>query len=202
MSNICSIKIRTFANSLKILPMDDFASLCMLARAGDAHAAEQLMQRIYPELRQMARSRLRHSGHLTLLDTTALINEMWLRLNAVTQMQAADKHYFLGYAARAMRSIVIDYARRRKAERHGGDAEHVELESQLDLSNPDESELLRVHDALNELEQLDPRLAQVVELRYFAGLSEEQTADFLGIARRTVQRDWLKARALLFEALC
>jgi RNA polymerase sigma factor (sigma-70 family) len=67
---------------------------------------------------------------------------------------------------------------------------------------PDESELLRVHDALNELEQIDPRLAQVVELRYFAGLSEEQTADFLGIARRTVQRDWLKARALLFEALC
>ncbi|MBC3928831.1 ECF-type sigma factor [Undibacterium sp. CY21W] len=182
--------------------MDDFASLCTRARAGDPLAAEQLMQKIYPELHIMARARLRQSGHLTLLDTTALINEMWLRLNANTQLQLAEKHYFLGYASRAMRSIVIDYARRRQAERHGGSAEHVELSSQPDLNAPDESELLRVHDALNELEQIDPRLAQVVELRYFAGLSEEQTADFLGIARRTVQRDWLKARALLFEALC
>ncbi|MBR7784671.1 ECF-type sigma factor, partial [Undibacterium luofuense] len=94
-----------------------------------------------------------------------------------------------------------DYVRKRQAQRNGGDVDHISLDEELLISHPDTSELLRVNDALSELEQLAPRLAQLVELRYFAGLTEEEAAEFLGVARRTVQRDWLKARAWLYEAL-
>ncbi|MBC3932178.1 ECF-type sigma factor [Undibacterium curvum] len=181
--------------------MQDFATVFQQARLGDPDATGRLMQMIYPDLRQLAKSRLRRSGHLTLLNTTELIAELWLRLQNLQQLPGAQRHFFLAYAAKAMRTIVIDYVRKRQAQRHGGDVDHISLDEELIISHPDTSELLRVHEALSELEQLEPRLAQLVELRYFAGLTEEEAAEFLGIARRTVQRDWLKARAWLYEAL-
>ena len=180
---------------------EDIVGLCALAREGDQVASAKLLEAIYPELRKIAHYRLRRNNHLTLLDTTTLIHEMWLRLDAFTGLPLADRQYLLAYAARTMRSVVVDYVRKRKAEQNGGGLEKVELPDDLPHPAHEEAQLLRVHDALNELEKLDPRMAQVVELRYFAGLTEEETAQFLGIARRTVQRDWLKARALLFEAL-
>lgn len=174
---------------------------CEPSRMANQLDSDQLMQAIYPDLRNIARARLRRSGHLTLLETTSLINETWLRLNEVRKLTALDKPYFLAYAARAMRSVVVDYARSRNAERHSGRYTHIELDAQCEATNTNESQLLQVHEALHELEKLEPRLAQIVELRYFGGLSEEDIASFLGIARRTVQRDWIKARALLFDAL-
>ena len=180
---------------------DDIAGLCARARAGDQNAAALLLEAIYPELRKIAHYRMRRSSHLTLFDTTTLIHEMWLKLDAFTGLPVADRQYLLAYAARTMSSIVVDYVRKRQAEQHGGGLEKVPLSGDLPHAAQEEAQLIRVHDALDELEKLDPRMAQIVELRYFAGLTEEETAQFLGIARRTVQRDWLKARALLFEAL-
>ncbi|MFZ4528112.1 MAG: ECF-type sigma factor [Undibacterium curvum] len=181
--------------------MQDFATVFQQARQGDPDATGRLMQMIYPDLRQLAKSRLRHSGHLTLLNTTELVAELWLRLQNLQQLPGSQRYFFLAYAAKAMRTIVIDYVRKRQAQRHGGGVDHISLDEELLISHPDTSELLLVHEALTELEQLEPRLAQLVELRYFAGLTEEEAAEFLGVARRTVQRDWLKARAWLYDAL-
>lgn len=158
-----------------------------------------LLSSAYDELKRMARQRLRKGQPLTLLDTTALVHETWFRLAGRQSVWQSHAH-FLAYAAQAMRSIVVDAVRERAALRRGGDVMRVTLDTQLQPVDGDE-QILRVHEALAALEKLEPRLARVVELRYFVGLDEEATADALGASRRTVQRDWSKARALLWEAL-
>lgn len=155
---------------------------------------------LYRELRAMARQRLRRCGHLTLLDTTALVHESWLKLSGRDELDAMDRPHFMAYAASAMRSIVIDYARARLALQRGGGAIHLDIDELPTLAHRDD-EYLHVHEALLALEQSDSRLARLVELRYFVGLDEVECAELLGVARRTVQRDWQKARALLWGML-
>lgn len=154
----------------------------------------------YLELRTLARQRLRGCGHLTLLDTTALVHESWLKLSGRGEFDAMDRPHFMAYAASAMRSIVIDYARARLALQRGGGAIHLDIDELPTLAHRDD-EYLHVHEALQALEQSDSRLARLVELRYFVGLEEVECAELLGVARRTVQRDWQKARALLWGML-
>lgn len=155
---------------------------------------------LYRELKQMARQRLRRSGPMTLLDTTALVHEGWLKLSRQEGYAGMERSHFMAYAASTMRSIVVDYARARLSQQRGGDATHLPLDELPTLARRDE-EYLQVHEALQALQSSDPRLAKLVELRYFVGLEEAECAELLGQARRTVQRDWQKARALLWTLL-
>lgn len=158
---------------------------------------------LYRELHQLAHARMRRSGDLTLLDTTALVNEAYLRFGQTTTIAFTDRSHFLAYAARVMRTIVIDAVRRRQAERHGGKAAHVEWDDDAlgdELASHD-NEVVRVHESLTELAAIDPRLARVAEMRYFAGMTENEVAMALGMAVRTVARDWEKARLFLHAAL-
>lgn len=173
-----------------------------LAQAGDAQALHRLFDATYPELRSMARQRLRRNSRGTLLDTTALVHESFLRFTSNGSLRLQDRQHFLRYASRVMRSVVIDYVRERMAERRGGDAVHVTLNTQVsDRTTDGAQEILRVHDALEELAGLDERMAQVVEMRYFAGMTETEIAEALDVNERTVRRDWEKARLLLADAL-
>jgi RNA polymerase sigma factor (TIGR02999 family) len=161
---------------------------------------ERLFEQLYEPLCGLARSRLTRGGHHTLLDTTGLVHEFYLRLEQAGRVLVNDRHHFMAYAARAMRSVVVDFARRRAAERRGGGAEHVPLTEGIAESGT-EQEILQVHAALETLEKVDPRLVRVVEMRYFAGMTEGEIGEALGITDRTVRRDWEKARLLLASAL-
>jgi len=178
--------------------------LLQAANAGDQRAADRVVVMLYGELQRLARSRMRQSGNLTLMDTTALVHESYLRIHQAGKPDFADRKHYLAYAAKAMRSIVIDLVRTRQAERHGGGALHLPLDTAISDSVPaaqEDAEILQVHAALQELAEVDPRLGQVVEMRYFGGLSEAEIAASLGVTERTVQRDWQKARLFLSMTL-
>ncbi len=182
--------------------MQEITELLKAAQAGDRAAADQVVARLYADLQRMARSHMRRSGDLTLLDTQALVHEAWLRLDGVSGTDFPDRRHFLAYVARAMRSVVIDLVRSRQAERRGGGVQALTLNTAVaELAPQDEDHVLRVHEALDELAQLEPRLAQVVEMRYFGGLLEHEIARALNVTERTVQRDWQKARLFLAMSL-
>lgn len=156
----------------------------------------------YPELRRLARSRLRGGGRNTVLDTTALVHETYLKLSRNVDASFPDRARFLVYAGKAMRSIIVDMVRQRQTERHGGEVAHLTLTGDLIDALPAEEEyILQVHEALQEMAQVDARMAQVVELRYFGGLTDAEIAAALGVTDRTVRRDWEQARMFLAEAL-
>lgn len=182
--------------------MAELTSLLAAARQGDDNAAGQAFSLLYADLRRLARARLRQHQTFTLLDTTSLVNESYLKLVGAQALPVEDRHHFFAYASRVMRSVIVDFARARQAERRGGDAEHVVLDTAMGehLAAP-ENDVLRVHEALDVLAQADARLAQVVEMRYFGGLGEAEIAEVLGVSERTVRRDWERARLLLQAAL-
>ena len=181
--------------------MSEITTLLQAAGAGDRSAADRAFALLYADLQRLARSRLR-DAELTLLDTTALVHESYLRLQAVEGVVFPDRHHFMGYAAKVMRTVVIDVVRARQAERRGGGAVAVTMDTGLlDTLTVHDDEVLRVHEALDELAVLEPRLAQVVELRYFGGQSEADIAAMLNVTERTVQRDWRKARLFMAVAL-
>jgi RNA polymerase sigma factor (TIGR02999 family) len=180
----------------------DLTDLIHRAAAGDAEAADRLFAATYDDLRKLARARLFAGGRNTVLDTASLVHESYLRFAAAGRLRIEDRVHFLRWAGRVMRSVIVDFARRRKAERRGGDAARVPLTTSIpDRPQEGADEILRVHEALEAIAALDARMAQVVELRYFAGLTEPEIAQVLGITDRTVRRDWEKARLLLREAL-
>jgi RNA polymerase sigma factor (TIGR02999 family) len=184
------------------LKMAELAALLAGARQGDAQAAAQAFSLLYDDLRRLARSRLRQHQAMTLLDTTSLVHESFIKLSGTSALAVEDRRHFFAYAAHVMRSVIVDFARARSAERRGGDAEHVLLDTAMgDGMAAPESDALRVHEALQVLEQADARLAQVVEMRYFGGLTEAEIARALDLSERTVRRDWEKARLLLLAAL-
>jgi RNA polymerase sigma factor (TIGR02999 family) len=172
------------------------------AQSGDAAAVRAVFDAAYEELRALARARLRRSGPDSLLDTTSLVHESFLRFADAGRLRVEDRRHFFGYAAQVMRSVVVDLVRQRQSERRGGLAQRVTLETDAGQALPGgEDEILRVHEVLEELARLDPRMAQVVEMRYFAGMTQAEISDVLGVTERTVRRDWEKARLLLAEAL-
>ena len=182
--------------------MSEITELLHQVNTGDGAARARLFAMLYDELHVLARSRLRRNETITLLDTTGLVHESYLRLLDARQLSFGDRGSFFAFAASMMRSIVVDQIRRRRAERRGGDAVHVELDDQVaDSLAQDDEQALRVHEALQELATVDRRMALVVEMRYFAGLTEVDIAEALGVTERTVRRDWDKARALLYTAL-
>lgn len=182
--------------------MGEVTRLIAEAREGDRAALDRLFELLYPELRQAAHRRLQRGPREGGVDTTALVNECYLKLAQREQLSAGDRAHFLSYAAATMRSIIVDAARQAGAERHGGDAEHLPLTTGLVPAAPQAArEILELDEALRELAKVDPRLAQVVEMRYFGGLEDMEIAQALGLSRRTVSRDWEKARLLLAHAL-
>lgn len=183
--------------------MGDITGLIHRARDRDSHALASLFELLYPELRRIARVRLRHGFHDLDLGTTALVNETYVKLCDTGRLSATDRSHFFAYVATAMRSIVVDIARAKSSERRGGNAVHVEIDDD-DLALVDasaEGDILRVHEALNQIGVLDPRLTRIVEMRYFAGMSDAEIASALDITDRTVRRDWQKVRLLLAAAL-
>jgi len=182
--------------------MAQLTQLLEEVRAGDPGAIDQVFTLTYRELREMAHQRLYRSHPLTSLDTTSLVHECYLRLVRLGQLQTRDRAHFLAYAARVMRSIVVDFVRQRLAKRRGGDDQRVTLKTEIRDSTPaSEEQIMQVDEALEELALLDPRLVEVVEMRYFAGFTVEQIAESRGVTTRTIRRDWEKARLLLCAAL-
>ena len=179
--------------------MTDITGLLLAVRRGDGDAESRLFALLYDDLRHLAHQRLQRSKPCTLLETTALVHEAYLRLHRAGYIPIADRSHFLAYAARAMRSVMVDFVRKRgMARRVDGDVSDM-----LDLSAlpAGENEILRVDGALQELAQVSDRLVKVVEMRYFAGMKETEIAEALSLTERTVRRDWEKARMLLATAL-
>ena len=182
--------------------MGDITVLIQRARAGDRGALDSLFQAIYPDLRRIAHGRLRRGLPDPDLGTTALVHECYLKLCDAQRLDATDRSHFFAYTATAMRSIIVDIARARATERRGGDAVHVTLDDeQAGNDSSAEDQILRVHEALDEVGALDERLARVVEMRYFGGMSDPEIAAAMNVTDRTVRRDWQKARLLLAAAL-
>jgi RNA polymerase sigma factor (TIGR02999 family) len=181
---------------------DNLTELLHRAQAGDAAAADSLYAATYDELRRLARARLRVSGRNTLLDTASLVHESYLRFAGTGRLRLEDRVHFMRWAGRVMRSVIVDFARRRNADRRGGARRHVTLTTSIDAGVPGGAqEILRVHDALDELARINARMAHVVEMRYFGGMTEPEIAQVLSVTERTVRRDWEKARLILRDAL-
>jgi len=170
--------------------------------AGRADALAQLFAQLQGDLRRVAhRERYAVSGGDT-LSTTALVNEAFLKLNASGIGAFSDRRHFYGIAARAMRQVLVDYARTRLSQKRGGGARHEALTAAGDVADTvDADRLFAINEALDALEAVRPRLAQVVYLRFYAGLSDREIGELLEVEESTVRRDWLKARGWLFQAL-
>jgi RNA polymerase sigma factor (TIGR02999 family) len=186
--------------------MTELTLLFSQASTGDVLAFDRIFALLYDDLAAMARARLRRGDRVTLADTGALVHESWLRLQQAGTLGFADRNHFLAHASRVMRSVIVDIARRSHAERRGGDLAFVTLDTAVgdalaEQIVADDPTVLQVSEALDELAALDPRLAQVVEMRWFAGLTEADIASSMGVSERTVRRDWEKARAFLTVAL-
>jgi RNA polymerase sigma factor (TIGR02999 family) len=182
--------------------MSEITALLKAAALGDRQAADEAFALLYADLQRLAHSRMRRSGNVTMLDTTALVHESWLRFQGADQAVFSDQQHFMGYAARVMHSVVVDFVRARRAAKAGGGIEHVTLNTAIgDSVARHDDEILRVDEAMQQLAVADKRLHDVVELRYFGGLSEAEIAAIIGVTERTVQRDWQKARLFLSSAL-
>jgi RNA polymerase sigma factor (TIGR02999 family) len=182
--------------------MSQLTELLGRIQAGDTLARDALFSAAYSELHRLAHARLRDGGRNTVLDTTCLVHESYLRFLRAGQLRAEDRRAFFAYASQVMRSVIINSVRERIAQKRGGSARPLTLSTQLGatIAGGEES-IMKVHEALEELAKAEPRLAQVVEMRYFGGYSEREMAEALGITERTVQRDWEKARLILAAAL-
>jgi RNA polymerase sigma factor (TIGR02999 family) len=182
--------------------MNELTELLRRLQADEPEARDALFAAAYGELHRLARSRLRDGGRHTLLDTTCLVHEAYLRFVKAGELRAEDRRAFFAYASQVMRSVIINSVRDRMAQKRGGDWQPLTLSTQLGVSVAgDEETILKVHEALEALEQADSRLAQVAQMRYFGGYSEQEIAETLDVTERTVRRDWEKARLILAELI-
>lgn len=191
------------ATDRSLASTDDATSITNLLadlRAGRREAFDQILPLVYHELRHVARRELSVRPNDS-LSTTALVHELYLKFSRARRADWRDRAHFLAVASVAMRHILVDRARRRKAEKRGGPHQHVTLDEALTVADTQAESLLELHEALDQLATLDQRLARVVECRFFGGMTEQETAEALQVGVRTVRRDWIKARGLLYQAL-
>ena len=179
-------------------PPGEVTRLLEAAVAGDSDALERLVPLMYEDLRRVARRQLDREGGGHTLQTTALVHEAYLKLAGGGTVSATSRAHFLAIAARAMRQVLVDYARRRKAAKRGGGVISVTLGDEPTPAETSADDILALDEAL---QQLDPRQRQVIECRFFGGMEESDIAAALGVSERTVRRDWVKARAWLYQAL-
>jgi RNA polymerase sigma factor (TIGR02999 family) len=168
---------------------------------GDVKAREALMPLVYNELRKLAASHLRHERNDHTLQPTALVHEVYLRLAEQKNVQWQDKSHFFGVTAQLMRRILVDHARSHRADKRGGGLPKVSLNEAIAMSRERPAQLLALDESLTQLASTDPQQGRIVELRVFAGLTIEQTAEVLGISPVTVKRDWSLAKAWLLREL-
>jgi RNA polymerase sigma factor (TIGR02999 family) len=180
---------------------NEVTRLLEAARNGDSRAIDELYPLVYQDLRGVAHRALLGGRPGDTLNTTALVHEAYLKLHGASRFEPVDRRHFFAVAARAMRQIIVDHARSRGAQKRGGAYQRVDLDAATIAADDSGSAVLALEEALAKLATLDARLARVVELRFFGGLSVEETADVLGIDPRTVKRDWRKARAVLYLTL-
>lgn len=184
--------------------MGDITVLLQKVQQGEPAAREQLITQLHSELTRLARFQLARESTISQLDPPALVNEAYLRLVGITDLPNDNRHAFMAYAASVMRSVIVDYARRRSRNKRGGDWQRVSMtHCGLEPEIADESgvDVGQLDSALQALRKLDERCHQIVELRYFAGMSIEQVAEALQLSPTTVKRDWRSARAFLRQAL-
>ena len=184
---------------------DDLTGMLIEWRQGDRAALDRLTPIVYDEIRRIAHRYVQREREGHTLQTTALINEAYLRLAGSETVDWQNRSHFFAVTAQVMRHILIDHARRRRYVKHGGEAQHIPFDlavaEAVQMSQPRAAELVALDEALEELAKLDPRKSQVVELRYFGGLSLEETAEVLEISAMTVRRDWRAAKAWLYKAV-
>jgi RNA polymerase sigma-70 factor, ECF subfamily len=169
--------------------------------AGDRDAEEQVLFLVYDELRRIAARQLGQERAAHTLRATALVNEAYLRLSTHAGFEWPSRGHFFSFATRLIRRILVDYARNRNRAKRGGQSEQVDLDEVTEPALEKSPDLVALDEALSRLERIDPRKGAVVELRYFAGLSIEETARHLGVSAETVSRDWRYAKAWLYKAL-
>jgi RNA polymerase sigma factor (TIGR02999 family) len=186
----------------KARSMNQLTVLLGRIQAGDTEARDTLFATAYAELHRIARARLRDGGRDSVMDTTCLVHESYLRFVSSGELRAEDRRAFFAFASQVMRSVIVNSVRERIAQKRGGESRPLTLSTGL-MANIGDSEdtVLKVHEALDDLEKAEPRLAQVAQMRYFGGYSEREIAETLDITERTVQRDWEKARLILAAAL-
>jgi RNA polymerase sigma factor (TIGR02999 family) len=179
----------------------DLTALFAAAEKGDQASRELLFQRLYAELHRLARRELWKSGAAVSMGATTLLHEAFINMSERDTIAFPDRARFMAYAARAMRGLIIDYARSRHAQKRGGQFQITALDTNISNEVSDEIDLPQVGDALDELANLEPNLAQVVDLKFFCGFSFAEIAAMRGVSERTVQRDWEKARIYLHQSL-
>jgi RNA polymerase sigma factor (TIGR02999 family) len=171
--------------------------LLRAAQARDPDAVKRLFEIVYGDLKRLAHSNLRHGSGLEELNTTALVHESFLKYMEHGMLAQADRPAFFAYVGRVMRNVVIDFVRERQAQKRGGDRTIVTLDTGIASEAVDDQRLLAIHAALVSLEKLSPPLMELVEMRYFAGLTVPEISTITGRSTRTIEREWDKARALL-----
>lgn len=181
--------------------MSDVTLILKRAQAGDPHAAEELLPLVYEELRRLATAKMANELPNQTLQPTALVHEAWLRLAGGEEQNWNGRAHFFGAAAEAMRRILIENSRRKGAARHGGGRAALDIQ-ELEIASPEkDEEVLAVHDALEKLATHNAPMAELVKLRYFAGLTTEEAAEVLGISVRTADRWWSYSRAWLYKEI-
>jgi RNA polymerase sigma factor (TIGR02999 family) len=181
--------------------MTDVATLLGAVRSGTSAGANELFQLLYLELRSLAHDQSRRHAEPA-VHTTTLVHEAYLRFQASGELQLEDRRHFLAYASHVMRSIVVDHARGQLAAKRGAGDAPITLNTGIaNSATASDAEVIRVHDALAELTALDDRLGQIVEMKYFGGMTEKEVAEALELSTRTVQRDWEKAKLFLSASL-
>lgn len=179
----------------------DAAELLEACRNGNREAFDALFSLVYAELRSKAHRLLENQPRGHTLSTTALVHESYLKLIRSERLTLQDRAHFLALAARAMRMVLVSYARSHDAEKRGGGSISLNLDNALTLSNERAGQMIALDEALERLSQLNERLSQTIELRFFGGMTVEETAEALGVAQSTVKLDWQKARAWLHREL-
>lgn len=188
-------------NSDDTPPVRQVTDLLLRWNNGHKEALDDLMPLVSGELRRLAQAYLRDESRAQTLQPTALVNELYLRLIDRHRVSWENRAHFFGFAATTMRRILVDHARAIQSAKRGGGKKPVSMEAALGLAVPQDVDVLRLDEALKTLAELDPRQARLVELRFFVGLSIEETAEVLGIGRATVGRDWVTAKAWLHREL-
>ena len=181
--------------------MSEVTRILDAIQQGDPKAAEELLPLVYEELRRLAAHKMAHEAPGQTLQPTALVHEAWLRLVGDGDPGWQNRAHFFSAAAEAMRRILIDRARRKRAVRHGGGQQRVDLEESALEAPADDEKILQVHEALEALAVEDPEKAEIVKLRFFAGLSHEEIATLLGVNEKTVRRHWEVAKVRLFQII-
>jgi RNA polymerase sigma factor (TIGR02999 family) len=186
---------------MSVDPQPDATDLLVAWSHGDGSALDRLMPLVHAELQHLARRYMRQERADHTLQPTALVNEAYLRLIDVNRIHWRSRAHFLAVAAQTMRRILVEFARQRDRQKRGGGALHVPLDHAMDVPGRREEDLVALSDALATMATFDPRMSQVVELRFFGGLTVEETADVLNVSPETIMRDWKTAKAWLLREL-